>query len=193
MTHSEAAKLDNGQIPPRPTLYDPSVTLRAAEITAPAVLTWLRGEGEKNVSLVEVVDDLVRVLKHNAFGDGYELARSLEDECGYSPNAELVEQLDGYPTDVALKELEMQWVKAYNISLDLPIGTQVQVLKSHPSQSWIGIIRKHYPENAHYGVENPNDNRNQKLFVVRKEDLEALPQQPVPVTEPAQGDSNLTV
>jgi hypothetical protein len=70
------------------------------------------------------VRDIARVTR-SAYLDGYELAKALDDECGWSPSRQDVENLDDFGGVLleALRQAELAWVAEHNIQPPLPIGT----------------------------------------------------------------------
>ena len=68
--------------------------------------------------------DLARVCRH-AHMDGYELAKELDNVCGWMPTAQDVETLDNFGCDVreAHRQACIAWALGNNIQPPLPVGT----------------------------------------------------------------------
>lgn len=108
--------------PKRPTRYDPSIKRQAAERLLPEIIQWL-GKDWRETDREDYLADLVRVI---TIYDGYEAARTLERDCHWQPDFELVEILDGaravtIAEDIAIKA----WVEANRIAPLFAIGDQV--------------------------------------------------------------------
>lgn len=68
------------------------------------------------------------LAKHgNIWIDGYELAKALDDYCGWHIDSETVERLEAYGSYVrdALNVAEREWFKAFDIQPPHDIGTTV--------------------------------------------------------------------
>lgn len=104
--------------------------------------------------------------------DGYELARELDRMCGWSPNAQDVEVLDGF--SFALMEAHraacLAWAKENNIQPPLPIGTMTT----------LGEITGIYAlDGACYEIRMTGDTDPTRRRIVRFEDArEAHPEVP---------------
>lgn len=134
----------------RPTRYDKCVLQRAAELALPQVKRWL-GSGF-NASDDDIMEDLVDCIDE---GDGFAIVASLKSRHHWDCDSELVEILDGGFVYIALSELEKQWVRCLNVKLDIPIGTPVKIKSRNES----GVVVKHYPEDAKYGVRTPEQEK----------------------------------
>lgn len=115
----------------RPKLGDRWVRLAAAKAFAqdlvgefPDLLT----EGDEEESLQSVADDLFEEL--GSSGDGYEIAKNLERNHGWSPDARMVEILDGassYQWEAYERGVK-EWVAATGVKPKLEVGATVSVL-----------------------------------------------------------------
>lgn len=110
------AAIDAGTIPPRPSPNHP--TIRRAIATRLADLL--------EVPIDRLIDDIYSVLTPHT--DGYALAKALDDQCGWSVDAELVEKLDEaqqIETEV-MYDAEIAWVNTHGITQPYPPGTRVR-------------------------------------------------------------------
>lgn len=128
------------ETPKRPVKHDDAVSRAAAKEIAPQVKEWLNDE---DTSLDTIESDLVKALKYNS--NGYEIAKSLDSHNGYSPDAELVEILEGcsYAKSKAHDKLCREWVTANGIK-ELPM--QTRVTWSRKPEAGVGVVTKNYPE-----------------------------------------------
>jgi hypothetical protein len=102
-------------------------------------------------------------LKVNFSENGYEIARSLDDDSvGYTINSMFVEHLDslGYERDNALEELVKQWVEAHKPTPKYKVGDKI-ILTSNASftnkKDKVMYINKIKKDTAQYAVhEDPN-------------------------------------
>ncbi|MBA1157794.1 hypothetical protein [Microvirga mediterraneensis] len=125
----------------RPTSRSPEVIEIAAEKLAPEVAKWCNEPVND-----EIREGLVSALRYGT--DGYKLARELEDKWYISPDAELVEILEGASSIVwdAERQAVAEWVKTNGIAADLPIETLVE------TPHGTGVIRDKSEEQATYTV-----------------------------------------
>lgn len=128
------------ETPKRPARHDDLVVQAAAKEILPKVMEWLNDD-EYELSAIE--GDLVKALKHNS--DGYDIAKSLEVRSGYSPDAALVEILDGcaFAKIKAHDKLCRDWVSANSIK-EPPL--QTRVTWSRKADAGVGVVVKNYPE-----------------------------------------------
>lgn len=68
--------------------------------------------------------DLAQVCR-GEYMDGYELAKALDEICGWSPTAQDVETLDNFGLELreALRHKRIAWARDNNIQPPLPVGT----------------------------------------------------------------------
>ena len=90
------------------------------ELVASAAATFCAREGWDESQQ----DDLVRVWR-SANMDGYELAKALDNDCGWSPTAQDVDTLDGFRHEVreAHRRACIAWARDNNVQPPLPVGT----------------------------------------------------------------------
>lgn len=146
MTNVQTRMFAN-EFPARPKFFTDSIAKRTAELLLPEVRRWLGNEaGTDN----EIVADLVDAINYG-LDDGYEIAKRLERR-GYSPDTDLCDVLDsvGHHQHKAHKEEVMEWVRAHDLKLDLPVGASVSVEVEGKQRT--GEIRDHYTETAEYSV-----------------------------------------
>lgn len=136
----------------RPSWTDEFVRRRAAELFLPEVVSWLSQE-EEAIDEKDVIDTLMKAM--NPHSDGYEIVRKLEKTYYWVGSSDLMELMDGasWHVDQAEREMAHQWVRAYDIKPELPLGAHVSVSanvgdyqKKHGSITYID------PEVAQYGV-----------------------------------------
>lgn len=134
----------------RPNRYGDQINRQIVEKILPAVLEWLGDDDDES----GLRNDLMEMLDQDHDGDGYKLAKWLEDEFYWSADSSLVEILDDVPhkriklhTDAVL-----DWVKANGIKPTLELGTRVAFNLNgwRPVQ---GVIVGLYPKTAQYTVE----------------------------------------
>ncbi len=87
----------------------------------------IKGAGSDN-TLDELAGDIIKASRWNRYMDGYELARTLETQCGWSPDASMVEDLDLFARlcDQRLAAAERLWASENPMDPPLPVGTQVK-------------------------------------------------------------------
>ncbi len=92
----------------------------------------------------ELAGDIVKASRWNRHLDGYELARALENEFYWSPDASMVEDLDSFAVrcDRRLEVAEKLWASENPMEPPLPLGTQV---KHHWGIGTIADISKYKP------------------------------------------------
>lgn len=76
-----------------------------------------------------IADDIVKVTSRWCERDGYALARELENRCGWSPDTQMVTDLDGYwmGCDDEVRAAEKSWALENPMEPPLPIGADVDV------------------------------------------------------------------
>jgi hypothetical protein len=128
---------------PRPKNTDDEIIRAAAVKLTPRVQEWLK-QGGDDMDEIDVVDDLAKAMRFES--DGYGVAREL-DHAGWSPDAHLVDILDGtYQMNYdALTEACKAWVIATGAQ-EIPVGSIV-LWKKH---SWPapkeGVVTKNRAE-----------------------------------------------
>jgi hypothetical protein len=135
------------EYPQRPGRYEDEISKRAAELLLPAVQRWLGSEADERT-----LPELIKATR--IYDEGYEIARALELR-GYSPDAELVEILDGMFLFrlQAHEEAVKNWVKAHDLRLDLAPGAAVSIVVN--GKPHIGEIRSRNEATAEYTVMVP--------------------------------------
>lgn len=161
---------DQNGVLKRPSYGDDFVRRRAAELALPDVREWLAGGLQSDL---DVMKDLMNVL---SCGDGYEIARDLEN-LGWAVNSELVTVFDlGDFISTARKEMVIQWVKCLRVKLDIPMGASVDY------RGRLGIVVKLFPETAEYGV-HTGDLPATSYSVCAAEEVRAAARLPLAATE----------
>ena len=139
----------------RPKENDADILADAVRKRISDITSWL-SEPDSDELRASVTDALKATGGRHA--DAYKLARYLEQHCGWDPDADLVETLDGVIAAVhdVYGVAVRQWVEANRITLKLTIGTEIHVptsLKHISNGPW--TIRKMMPEIASYGIAHP--------------------------------------
>lgn len=140
MTHCGIQVDDNG-VMMRPTRRDEVVRRRAAELALPQVKRWIGYTTDSDNCLI------TQLMNHIGGGDGYEIVKSLEQD-GWCGNDSLVDIMGEDFIGAAEEELVAQWVRCLSVKLNVPIGAQVTIKR----RKEVGIVTKHYPDVAKYGV-----------------------------------------
>lgn len=110
--------------------------------------------------------DLTRI-RDSMNMDGYELAKELEARCGWMPDAETVEVLDEFPSDLreALRQACIAWARDNNIQPPLPIGAVI-------AQGTITGVYEH--DGACYLVAEGGDVESHRRLIIRFENAKAV-------------------
>jgi len=132
MTNTETAS----SIPPRPRYHDPVVREMAVDSILTEVSEWVRDNAQCDEKRLR--DALLSCLDQN----GYEYAQNLERRHGWSPDAQLVEILDGVALDMAHNKACADWVKAHNIKVPFEAGGMVST-RRYPKATIFAIDEKH--------------------------------------------------
>jgi len=129
-------------------IWDDDMRHELAQIVGEAVNKWCDDE----TPLDDCVESAHRILDWHSNDNGYELAKEFEDD-GFSPDADLVEILDGVSYDKGniVQEHIKMWVINNNLTLDLTEGQKV-VTKIYRKGEVECEIVKLYPETMQYGV-----------------------------------------
>lgn len=138
----------------------PKITPELIEATAVAF-------GMSNGWDADQAADLTRVYRGGHM-DGYELAKALDSECGWSPTAQDVETLDGFCDEVraAHRKVCIAWANENNIQPPLPVG-------SITTQGEITGIYAH--DAACYEIRRAGDTEPTRRYIVRFEDAREAP------------------
>lgn len=128
-----------------PEEYSPAVTAEIVNELLLLVMRWGDGAPEDTDGYHE---DLLDVLSNSFSGDGYDLARDLDDK-GWAVNAELVEILDsvGRLRHKWYQIFRSRWVQVNGIAIPYSIGDLVQAPRRKPQ-----FVVKLMPETAEVGL-----------------------------------------
>lgn len=131
--------------PHRPAQSDPRAIAGAAKKLAKLLVEW-----DHQITLEEAEQDLTAALAAGRC-DGYEIAKHLEDRRGYSPDSELVSDLDvaSHYLSEAHKTLVKEWVQVNGIRPKFKVGDEVETKRF--GRCVIGAINE---ETANYVVQN---------------------------------------
>ena len=161
--------------PPRPFRNAPSVMQAAAKLLAPDVMAWAMAEGEQLTAeddLPGIEKELVAAFNRVEYKglDGYDLAKELEFNCGYSPDAYLVEILDraGFVQNTAHNEAVKNWVMDNKVFVPFKIGDQVYVSRmgqTGGTPALFGRVNEIHAETASVTVTIPEMNSSQRVTV----------------------------
>jgi hypothetical protein len=129
--------------PKRPSRLNESIRAAAAKKLAPDVLRWAKAGGDHLLTLEDVEADLTKVVGYAT--NGYEIAKDLENDHYYAPDAELVEILDNAFIYIsqAHNEACLKWLEENPIPAP-EIGSKV-TLRDNP-QAGVGTILSNSPE-----------------------------------------------
>ena len=150
----------------RPTSKTPAVQEAAIEETLKQVIEWFgndwQGQGRE-----EVKKQLAAALRWGQ--NGYQSARDLERD-GWSPDAELVEILDGHDEHGPERAAVKAWVKETEPQPAFKVGDKV---KSKWGDKPVGgVVKALYSETAQYAIRLPEQSTNEAALV-NWEDTEA--------------------
>jgi len=136
---------------PRPDLKDRSLSVEVARALLPQITAWgkCRGNAVHSAEADEhTVKDLVACMETHE-EDGYNLAKTLERDFSWGPDADLVRILNGIRhLRHTLHDMRVEeWVKENGLHLDLlDLGTEVVV------DGRRGRILDVFPKDASYHV-----------------------------------------
>lgn len=114
----------------RPELIDPEVYQPLVKWAAQELKGFSSGDTDVDDE-VDLVGVLAAVLDDPQC-DGYNLARALDDTCGYEGSEQLVDtcsHIINRIRDTHVRAVQA-WVRENKITLDLPVGRAVEVYKS---------------------------------------------------------------
>lgn len=166
----------------RPLAHGAAVNTLCIEEVAQMLLSWLREtEPKGEASLDECRDDARKLLeRYSTYDDGYDMARFLENHCGYEPNASLVDVLEGIwvKRAHAYAEVVAQWVREEGIVMPESYMNQKVRFKLGEGIAE-GEIVKFYPDMAKVLIYCPEqghvrDGRGVQGCVVNWEAVEEL-------------------
>jgi hypothetical protein len=115
---TELASIEGVTPPPPPK--------RTPELIKAAIRQWIaKHKFWPNRDADETVENIASCYLWGM--DGYELAKELDNDCGWSITTEDVDTLDavGLVVGRALKEARKAWAEQHNIQPPLPIGTRI--------------------------------------------------------------------
>lgn len=136
--------IKNPELMKRPHYGDEFVRRRAAELALPEIKQWI---GAPESSDADIMRDLMRGLTS---AGGYECAKGFES-LGWSVDSQFVSILeDGDFLSEARTEMVKQWVRCFQIELDIAVDTPVIY------RGAAGIVIGHKPETAEYCVRTPD-------------------------------------
>lgn len=129
---------------PRPHQLTDTIRMKIAREIAQELYDHDHINGEK--SIIPCANDIA----NNALTsmDGYELARELEERCGWIPTLEIAQILDNYSDSarIAIDELQKEWVIQNNIQPPYPVGTRVLVKRGRDKRCGVIVeIHKYGP------------------------------------------------
>lgn len=153
----------------RPTKHTPAVRAKAIDSMLEDVM--------KHEAIGEDERDRTRKALDDAFefrDDGYEAAKNLDSYHGWSPDADLVEVLDGFSSDLwkAHREAVAAWVKEYDIKPALKIGMRCKA--KWGNEEITGVVKEIDDKHATYTVQRTDDENGGAI--VDFEDAEEITQ-----------------
>lgn len=116
------------------------------------------------------VEEIVSDLKKISFYDnGYEIAKKLENECGWSIEVEMIDFLDSLGwSERQIKEKNIEgWVKCTKPILKYPIGTKLNIVSAFTRSykvSDIVYVNAIYGKSAQYGISLTNDSKTNTMI-----------------------------
>lgn len=121
----------------RPSKYDKSIVEEAVESIIPKVAEWMFNSGD--VLDEDSKQDLIEAIR-SGFGDGYESASYLEQNCYWEPDSELVYILDDiyFCSRKAEDKAIRKWVKEEGIQVPFEKGQQIKF--KYEGKTWDGEI-----------------------------------------------------
>lgn len=138
---------------PRPNSQSDEVLAMVAAKLMTHILQWGKWEEESEREQSEVAKQILEVLEVS--GDGYKMAKFLEDRFYWDSDAELVDILEGADFHSANRTAIMAWISDNGITAKFEVGRQVKVkLSPRDSDMKAGEIVNTY-EDGHYCVMVP--------------------------------------
>jgi hypothetical protein len=171
------------EIPNRPNERHPEVIRQVVERLRPVLADFLEEEDPD-------LDDLADTLKSNWDWNGYNLAKHLDNYCGWGADADLVEILssaEGYGS-IIVGQLTEEWVQKYGIRPAYSVGDRVACDISLRPKT--GVIVKVYANLAKYVIQEDGKTYAQKEsgWLIPYENVRpvdtALPAAPSPTPQP---------
>lgn len=154
----------------RPTKLTKEMMMQAAREVAARLAKSGAMSGEDKESLAE---DIVSVAY--PYIDGYELARKLEDWCGWHCDMQVAEVLDEFQfrAEQQHERAEKEWAERNNVQPPLPVGSRVKARWGR--DEFTGTITEICRNTAAKYVVLRDDGAGIGHPVVNFEDVEALP------------------
>jgi hypothetical protein len=156
----------------RPRITDELTKKRAMEIFWPRLVAY-QGVDYRESDRPHTERAILSVL--SVYGDGYSMARYLENHHGWAEDRELVDLMDHASSALSddHKELVAQWVAVCHITPTRKIGDSVTTNVYHRVDA-TGSIVKIYEDEARYGVRYP-DQPETSSYIVNFEDVKDVP------------------
>ncbi len=106
--------------PPRPKANEEIIRIAAGKIVTQ--FSKLQTQGDEEYCVQDIFDSYYYGM------DGYELAKLLDDHCGWEIDVNTVNGLDDMEHEVRkiLEEKEKEWAKEYNIQPTLEMNTKIK-------------------------------------------------------------------
>lgn len=157
----------------RPTPQDCIVGRRAWELFMPAVKRYL-GKDWADSEADYIGKQMAKVLSSG--GDGYSMARDLENNHGWAEDRALMELMEEGESCMseAHKEILGQWIRCYGIAPERKVG-DIVLTQLYNRKGEEGVISKIYLEDASYGVRYP-DQPETSCYVVEYENVTDPPE-----------------
>ena len=159
-------------IPKRPTREDLKEQVLKRHLSLNEKCSKIKGLASNNLDL-----DADTILQYPS-DDGFDLMLELHYNDGWVLSREILDELDGYAKSLTMAVIEAtrEWMKEYDVlSRALPAGTTVKI-KGHNIIGTIeGVKDSEYWDLASYEVSHPSLEASH--YIVKFEDVEALPQQ----------------
>ena len=154
---------------PRPK-FNEAIRKQLADQVGKLVFDWCNDETD----LEDCVSDSLKILKWSHLSDGYQLAKSFEEE-GYSPDSELVEILESvdFLRFELLHDAVKKWVIEDEIKPQFEVGARIMV--SRKGEKVEAIITGCRKDTAEYRVgltSNTADEVSVMELIVKYEDVE---------------------
>lgn len=132
-------------------------------IDADTIRAALQGSNWDPEEVKAITDACGELFRYRRYVDGYELARHLDDRCGWDMDADTVERLDNVQYRVR-EEHDRRcwaWVREHNIQPPFPVGTVIK-------EGTITGVSKHSP--ATFEVLMPGDEGSTRRRLIQFED-----------------------
>lgn len=146
--------------PPRPLHNSPIIRSSVVSALLDDTLYWAKEEAGQDLTeqqTAQIISQLAWALAM-AGVDGYDLAKYLDGNHNWKPDAQLVKILDGaaFQRDLAYDDLVRAWVAENQIKPELKIGDHVDITLKDPRGTYCGIIVALKTDIAQYAVSVPD-------------------------------------